>query len=79
MMPATAKLIKHATHDGLMEINDDVPLGKIYRVDLDSRRIAGFKNTKVNKLHSKTIISTIDGAGKVTGYLPLEILQILEN
>lgn len=36
MREAQAILIKRRTKDGFFEVKDDVPLGRVYRVDLDS-------------------------------------------
>jgi hypothetical protein len=79
MTPGRATLAKLQTDDGLFEVNPGVPLGKAYRVDLDSRRAADFFNTKHKKAHRKTIINTISDDlhnPRVTGYLPLALLTL---
>lgn len=73
----TAILVKRATEDGLVEFEDHVPLGRRYRVDLDSIvRAAPMTHDPDGKniSHRKDIIYTEDG-----GWLPLECLKLLEN
>lgn len=66
-----AVLIKHATLDGLMEIDDAVPLGKKYKVDLSSIKLRkGFNFYKQVVWEREMILDTVNG-----GYLPTELLQ----
>ena len=73
MNKGKAKLVKHKTIDGLMEIFEDIPLGKIYEVDLDSIEVVdGFNFEKDISWKNRKIISTIND-----GILPLELLEII--
>lgn len=71
-----AKLIKRKTADGLMEIEDDIPLGKIYYVDIDSIRKAKYLNVHKDTYHYKEVIDTQDESGRMLP-LPLECLQVI--
>lgn len=74
MTIVTAKLVKQQTADGLMVFNDDVTIGQLYRVDLDSiERGARFCHVS-GRFHVKDIVHTEDGE-----YLPMECLEILAN
>lgn len=66
-----ATLIKHRTDDGLAGIKSNVPLGKTYKVDLDSIRTGQFINFDKFEMHEKQIIDDISGL-----YLFLDLLEI---
>jgi hypothetical protein len=72
MTPVIAILAKHATTDGLVEFNDDVPLGKAYRVDIDTRQTVVLFNIEHQSKHCKEIVQEI-GSGC---WLPLECLEM---
>lgn len=67
----TATLVKLKSDDGLIEMNADVPLGKHYVVDLDSRRVDDLFNFTYFREHTKESIATRDG-----GRLPTDLLSI---
>ena len=69
-----ATLIRHATLDGMVEIWEDVPLGKTYEVILESRRTVTLYNIKHQVNHQKEIIDAISGR-----WLPLECLKLEET
>jgi len=69
-----ATLIKKATTDGLFEMRDDVPLGRRYVVDMDSRQKHEFFNTVHCVRHYKEMVWEVTG-----GYLPVELLSIEEG
>jgi len=70
-------LIKHATEDGLIEFWEDVPLGKVYYADLNTKRKQRFFNAQFNKYHTKEIVDVQDENGKML-WLPLEVLEIIK-
>lgn len=72
---ATAVLIKHRTEDGLMELCDNVPLGREYEVDMDSRKRVKLFNAVQEKVHRKEVIGIIED-GKFAGWMPMELLVI---
>lgn len=76
MTPAHAVLIRRKTDDGLVEMNDNVMLGVIYRVDLDSMRVESFFNHVYKKNHEKMIVDSLTEAGEVDGWLAVDLLRI---
>ena len=72
----TAELIKKTTEDGLFEIADNIEIGKIYRVDINSIRMGGGINIVHNIEWVREMIFAVnDGAG----WIPTELLKIMEN
>ena len=69
-MITEAKLIKRKTDDGLMEIEDHIPLGKIYEVDLSSRQPVKGKNIEKSVFWEREMILS-DGE-----WFPTELLEI---
>lgn len=66
----TATLVKLRTDDGLVEMHDNIPLGKTYEVDLDSIATHELFNL-VHHRHTKESITARDG-----GRIPTEMLDI---
>lgn len=66
-----AKLIKRCTDDGIVEMNDNVPLGKTYNVDLDTIYKIEMIDTEKNVQKKREVIHDILG-----GWIPLEMLEI---
>lgn len=67
------ELTKTITDDGLIEFEDDVPVGRRYLVDLDSRQVVALQvDGAPGCFHMKEIIYTIDGA-----WLPVECLKFV--
>lgn len=71
---ATATLIKHTTDDGLVEMKDDIPLGKIYQVDLDTIRNGEGFNTVKKVKWEREVVDVLDG--QHWKWMPTEILSI---
>jgi hypothetical protein len=67
-----ATLVKRKTDDGLCEIWEDTPLGKTYRVVLESQERVKLFHVVEQKFHWKEIIWDADGGG----WLPLECLKL---
>jgi hypothetical protein len=70
MRVATMRLIKRGCCDGLHEIKDNVPLGKIYYVDLDTAQEIVAFNMEYGVEFTTKMVRAIDG-----GWLPLDILE----
>lgn len=68
----TAKLIKKETANGLMSFKDDVPLGKIYKVDLDTRMVKTCYNLDKGNFWELEMIEDVENGG----WLPTELLEI---
>lgn len=66
----TATLIKRATSDGLVEFNDDVPLGKVYRIDLTLIQLKPMYHLDKLVAHEKEMVWDVKG-----GWLPTECLS----
>lgn len=67
-----AKLIKHTTADELASFLDNIPLGKEYVIDLDTKREATLWNTEKQKEHIKTLVNEAE-----TGlWMFFELLEI---
>jgi len=66
------KLIKRKTDDGLMEIEDNIPLGKIYEVDLSTKKSLRGMNIQTGQLWERLMVQ-IDGQ-----WFPLELLEVIE-
>ena len=66
-----AKLIKRVTDDGLMEMKDDIELGKVYNVDLSCvHRTAGY-NIDHKRFWEREMVMVDSGE-----WFPLELLDI---
>jgi uncharacterized protein YajQ (UPF0234 family) len=73
-MIVDAKLIKRKTDDEMMEFEDDIPLGKIYKVDLETKQKIQGLNIITNNIWEREMIMDITGS-----FLPTELLEIGEN
>ena len=65
---------KATTSDGLCSLNEDVPIGREYLIDVASRRTTTMWNVAHNRLHEKVIVNVVDGDGRMVGWFPLELL-----
>jgi hypothetical protein len=74
-MIVLAKLIKHSTADRLMQMQDTIPLGTMYRVDVATRHVMTFRNLPSNIVHEKEIIQ--EYPHRPDGWLPVELLELL--
>lgn len=79
MYIANAKLVRKKTPDGLVELWEDVPIGKIYKIDLDSLRFAKFYNIPFGKEHTKQIVTCVDDGPNFGTYLFMDCLQIISQ
>lgn len=69
-----ASLISLATADGMVEFSEDVPLGRTYHVDLQTRRSVVLYNLDACCSHQKEVVQDESG-----GWLPVECLKVLVN
>lgn len=67
-----ARLIALATADGMIEFEDGVPLGRIYRVDLQTRQPVTLYNLDRRCSHRKEMVRAENGY-----WLPIECLKVL--
>jgi hypothetical protein len=74
MRLVTATLVKRTTEDGYFSINDNIELGKEYRVNLFSRRLLNFENLERGFKGKKEFIYGVD----VKEWMPTELLNIPE-
>ena len=74
MKLATAELVKRKTENGFGKVNDDVPLGRIYTVDLESASRVLMQHES-GELWEAYIIWVIEGGSSV-GWMFLELLKI---
>lgn len=72
-----AKLVKLKTADGLVEFFEDTPLGKVYRVDLDTMRRVWMYNIARHIRHRKLIINSVDDDD--IGFIPVECLEFVKQ
>lgn len=72
-MIAHATLIKRKTDDGFVEIQDDVPLGRVYRVDLNTRCVVRGMHLPTKSTWQREVINVVGG-----GWFPTELLRIEE-
>jgi hypothetical protein len=75
---ARAVLIALATADGLVSAKAGTPLGKVYTVDLATRKTRRMYNVEHHRTHVKEIIRTVDGTAQ-DGWYPTEMLRIEED
>ena len=73
-----AVLIKKITDDGCVEVEDNIPLGKIYSVDLNTIKEAEGLNINKNKKWKRKIINIVED-GEYCGWFPTELLDINVN
>lgn len=66
-----ATLIKTITDDGLIEMHDDIKVGKVYLIDDETVRVAAGLNHVLNKRWIRLVVDTCDG-----GWFPTELLRI---
>jgi len=71
-MLVKALLVKRSTDDGLMEFHDDIPLGKLYQVVLESRMNKSGYNVIKKQKWTREMIQDVE----TEGWLPIECLQI---
>jgi len=57
-------------------MNDNIQLGTVYRVDLESMRVGAFFNNTYRKNHEKLIVDSLTASGEVDGWLPVDLLRI---
>jgi len=69
-----AVLIKRTTDDGLVEIKDNVKIGKVYQVDDNTIRAAAGLNFEQNKIWIRLIVDVIDNENIM--WFPTELLRI---
>ena len=69
-----AKLIKRETDDKLMQVNDDIPDGKEFIVDLDVKQVFELFNKERNIADKKEMVKDVSG-----GFLPVELLELGEE
>lgn len=73
-MLRNAILIKKITDDGLVEVQDDVEIGKSYTVDDKTIRTEAGFNHVLEKKWIRLVIEIIDDEGP--GWFPTELLKI---
>lgn len=67
-----ATLVKRITDDGLVEIRDEIPLGQVYQVDLETVCMMRGLHIQSRALWEREMIwDAVAG-----GYLPTELLEI---
>lgn len=71
MTPTQAQLIRHKSRIGGVEIREEIPLGQVFVVDLDSIRIADSFDVQSGRTSIEEVIMEIDD-GK---YLPTDCLD----
>ena len=69
----TAILIKHTTGDGLFEMQENIPIGTGYIVDITTKRIENGVNIFRGIEWRREIINIVDA-----GWMPTELLDIKE-
>ena len=67
-------LIKRTTDDGLVEIQDEVEIGRTYLVDDSTVRMAAGFNHVVKKKWVRLIVDVLDGAE--VRWFPTELLRM---
>ena len=72
------KLIKRGCADGLCELKETTPLGRLYDVDLDSRRVERIKNLPTGIEYDLTVIDIIED-GRCAGWFPADLLEPVEG
>jgi len=73
-MLRNAILIKKITNDGLVEIQDDVKIGRSYTVDDRTIRVVIGFNQDLKKKWIRLIVDVADDEG--SGWFPTELLKI---
>lgn len=72
-MIVQVRLIKRITDDGLMEIRDEVELGRLYRVDMATRHTMRLLHDS-GAVHEKEMIRCYPPGN---GWLPVALLEFL--
>lgn len=72
-----ARLVKQQTDDELVSVNDGVPLGREYVVDLNSRQRHKLFNVPSGRFHEKEMIEAVDG--DEWAWYAAELLEIRES
>lgn len=75
MRIVSATLRARATADGLVEFHDDVPLGKVYQVDIDTIEETRMFNVVKGIEHTKVIVRE-HPSGR---WLPLELMDLRDE
>lgn len=66
-----ATLVARSTADGLVEVNDDVPIGRVYEVMPGSETEVTMVHKPTGKVHTKVMVQDVEG-----GWLPVEMLRL---
>ena len=77
-----ARLISRTTHDGWDVIEEHVPLGKLYLIDLDSKEMLDHGQTGRVEIVEREHVQVYDyyrGTLGLAGWMPLELLEVLIN
>ena len=69
-MITEAKLIKRKTDDGMMEVQEEVPLGRIYKFDLKTKRMQKGMNLDTGTIWEREMV-LVKGS-----WFPTELLEI---
>ena len=69
-----ARLIKHRTSDGVIEMQDDIPIGKIYEVDPATIRRVVVEGPSGDIFEGDIIDEILEG--KKAGWIPFELLKL---
>lgn len=74
-MNVTATLVARSTADGTEFIYEDVPLGKVYLIDLDSLRVGKWYCTARKDVVERETVALLSPDGEIEGWLPTELLK----
>ena len=73
-----AKLVKKETSDGLFVVRDNVEVGKIYLIDLRTKRTLKFFNTVYGVTHTKEVVDVKDDLLNIR-FFPMELLEVIHE
>lgn len=69
-----ARLVRHRTADGLVEMVDEIPLGMLYRIDPERAEVVLLTHDATGHGHLKVMVPDLDRPGQS---LPLELLEVI--
>lgn len=72
-----AKLVTRFFKNGIEAIRSNVPLGKEYLIDLDSKKMAENANLEHNKIFPIEVVRVVTESA-AHGWFPLELLEIVD-
>jgi hypothetical protein len=75
----TARLAKRKTDDGVLEVLDDLPLGRVYKVFPETAQLMPWRHRESGDVIERMSVWTIAEGSPNGGWFPIELLEVEWN